>query len=262
MIEPDSRMTDAGGILGEGPEVPPALAALDHEQLGPYVLRLPNVTPRGYVEQVNFDLSLTDGDGHLAQPPVFSGIYSNGRPATGIVGWIDGVYCDPVRFPDGRPVSLTAEGLARPFFARLGELIPPNGRLMVAYEAFHVSSSLLEETQEALRRGVPSLATPIGELLFYADCWLGIRDWYIPEGGREGHRKLQGNKALDADHRRRRAEEAVQELLAFLDRTHASDDVSIRAARERSAAIVAALLEHVPEDLRQRAQKRPGVWLR
>jgi hypothetical protein len=127
---------------------------------------------------------------------------------------------------------------------------------MVAYEAFHVDAPLLRRTQEALRRGVPPLATPIGELLFHADCWLGIRDWYIPEGGREGHRKLQGNKALNAAHRQRRAAEAVQELLAFLEQTGTADDALTREARRRSTTIVAALLTYVPDDLRQQAQER------
>ena len=239
------------------PQVPPALAALDGAILGPYTLRLTKVSPRGYVEQVHFELALAEERGSLATPPLFGGVYSSGRPAAGIVGWIDGVYCSPLRFPDGRQIDLAAEGLDRPFFARLGELIPPNGRLMVAYEAFHVDAPLLHRTQEALRRSVPPLATPIGELLFHADCWLGIRDWYIPEGGREGHRKLQGNKALNAAHRQRRAAEAVQELLAFLEQTDAADDALIREARQRSAMIVAALIRYVPDDLRQRAQK----WL-
>ncbi len=141
-------------------------------------------------------------------------------------------------------------------FRRLGELIPPNGRLMVAYEAFSVDSPALQETREALRRGVPPLATPVGELLFYADCWLGMRDWYIPEGGREGHRKLQGNKALNAGHRQRRADEALTQLLAFLDEPDADSDALMRAARQRGAAIASALMAHASHELRQRLQER------
>lgn len=240
-------------------EIPPGLATLHGVPLGPYTLRLANVTPRGYVEQVNFDLLLVHDAGHEATPPVFSGIYSSGRPAAGIVGWVDGVYCNLVRFPDGAQIDLARSGLDRLLFGHLGELIPPNGRLMVAYEAFHVDSPILRQTREALRRGVPPLATPIGELLFHANCWLGVRDWYIPEGGREGHRKLQGNKALDARHRRRRAEEAVQQLLTFLDRADSAADALVRAAGERSRSIIADLLACVSDDLRRQAQDRLRV---
>lgn len=226
------------------PEAPPALVTLDNLPLGPYVLRLAEVTSRGYVEQVNFSLTLTDQQGQQATPPVFSGIYSSGRPAAWIVGWIDGVYCSPVRLEDGTEIDLGETGLDRLLFIHLGELIPPNGRLMVAYEAFYTESPVLSQTREALHRGVPPLATPVGELLFYADCWLGIRDWYIPEGGREGHCKLQGNKALDANHRQRRAREAVRQFRTFLDQTTGSDDETIQAARARGEMILARLLRY------------------
>lgn len=237
-------------------EIPSALATLDGTSLGAYTLRVTNVRSRGYVEQVHFELRLADATGALASPPVFAGIYSRGRPSAGIVGWIDGVYCSPVRFPDGREIDLAEGGLDRQLFARLGALIPPNGRLMVAYEAFHVDAPILRETFEGLRRGVPPLATPLGELLYHADCWLRIRDWYIPEGGREGHRKLQGNRALDEAHRQRRAEEAVQELLDFLESSVSTSDALMEAARERSRRIIVALRPYVTsEALRRVAQE-------
>lgn len=257
MVESSTRVRqeDTGGDA----EIPSALAGLDGTPLGAYTLRLTNVRSRGYVEQVNFELRLADSMGAVASPPVFAGIYSQGRPSAGIVGWIDGVYCSPVRFPNGRQLDLAEGGLDRQLFAHLGALIPPNGRLMVAYEAFHVDAPILRETLEALRRGVPPLATPLGELLLHADCWLRIRDWYIPEGGREGHRKLQGNKALNAAHRQRRAEEAVRELLGFLE-SSASDeaDALLRAARERSQRILNALWPHVSEEALRQADRSRG----
>ncbi len=225
-------------------EPPLALAAFDRVRLGPYRVRLSNVTSRGYFEQFNFVLELTDHKGQQrAEPPLFEGIYSAGRPTVGIAGWVDGVFSSPVRFAGSTSVDLVREGLAQQLFSRMGELIPPNGRLMIAYEAFHRSSPLLAETSECLSRGFPPLATPIGELLFYADCWLNIRDWYIPEGGREGNRKLQGNKALDVAHRQQRAEEAFRQLRHFLETTGPGDEALSRAAHRRSEMIAAALVE-------------------
>lgn len=235
----------ARDILGSRPGMSLPLTALEGEPLGPYTLRLTGVVSHGYVEQINFNLNLCDVKGRQAAPPVFSGIYSSGRPAEGIIGWIDGAYCSPVGLADGGQIDLAQAGLDRRLFARLGDLIPPGGRLMVAYEAFHLNGPVLRQTSEALRRGVPPLVTPIGELLFYGDCWLGMRDWYIPEGGREGPRKLQGNKALNARHRQQRAEEALQQLLAFLGRTGSVDDPLIQAARRRSARVVEALQDYV-----------------
>ncbi|RME46035.1 MAG: hypothetical protein D6791_09335, partial [Chloroflexi bacterium] len=113
MPDPDASTEATGGNSGIRRELPPALTALDAEPLGPYTLRVTNVVSRGYVEQVNFDLVLTDPGGHQATPPVFSGTYSSGRPAAGVVGWVDGVYADRVCFPDGRQVDLQAIGLDR-----------------------------------------------------------------------------------------------------------------------------------------------------
>ena len=85
---------------------------------------------------------------------------------------------------------------------------------------------------------MPLVTTPIGYLLFCADCWIGIRDWDIPEGGREGPRKLQGNKALDAEHAQRRAQEIVPRLEEFVSR--AQGELEERAAA-RAVAMLPAL---------------------
>jgi hypothetical protein len=45
-------------------------------------------------------------------------------------------------------------------------------------------------TEQARRRKVPPAATPLGLVLLAAGCrW--FKDWYFPEGGREGGTKLQ-----------------------------------------------------------------------
>lgn len=231
-----------GGARRETAQSLPALCALDGYLLGPYHLELAEVSPRGYVEQVNFALALVDGQGQRATPLLFAGTYSRGRPASGIAGWIDGIYCSPLAFPGGKRIDLAEDGLDRAFFARLGELIPPNGRLMLAYETFRADTPLLRQTREALSRGIPPLATPIGELLFHADCWLGVRDWYIPEGGREGHRKLQGNKALDPGHRRQRTREALEQLFRFLlKRTAPIADTTTWVSRQRALKLIGEL---------------------
>jgi len=56
-----------------------------------------------------------------------------------------------------------------------------------------------------------------------------FKDWYYPEGGREGGTKLQGTLPLD-DERRARAEEQLRrELRAFLKRSEARDEDRARA---------------------------------
>ncbi|HWO71740.1 MAG TPA: DUF1122 family protein [Actinomycetota bacterium] len=122
-------------------------------------------------------------DGRLAA----RGLWFHGRGA--LRPWADLVVLDPAVLPE------------------LAAALGPGGSLMVAYGA--------DETERALRRGVPPAATPLGLALLAAGCrW--FKDWYFPEGGREGGTKLQGTLPLDAAHRER-AEAALRlELERFL----------------------------------------------
>ena len=102
---------------------------------------------------------------------------------------------------------------------------------MVEYE-----SKLWRTTQLGLLAGIPPLATPLGALLFDIGCGNSFKDWYFPEGGQEGGRKLQGNKALDASHAREAAQKRAAELQEFLDgppRGNAEIDARARHDAER-----------------------------
>jgi hypothetical protein len=189
--------------------------------------------PRAYPEQIYFELwPQLEG---LARHPIVAGVYSLGRPSQGIVGWLDIDFCDTVALDNGQQFAL-GEAQTRRLFQALGRLVPPNGKLMVAYEMYAYEGEIHRQTQRELALGVPPLATPIGALLFSAGCWLNIRDWYIPEGGREGPRKLQGNRPLNAQHLQRRLAEASDLLDAFLARDRARAELAPACARARRIA--------------------------
>jgi hypothetical protein len=96
----------------------------------------------------------------------------------------------------------------------------PGGSLMVAYQS--------DETERALRRKVPPPATPVGLAMLRAGCrW--FKDWYYPEGGREGGTKLQGTLPLDDDRGRDAELRLAQELREFLDRPVIRDADGARA---------------------------------
>jgi hypothetical protein len=141
--------------------------------------------------------------------PAASALWCEGRPAAGVRPWADLVVEDPSVLGD--------------VAAALG----PGGSVMVAYEG--------DTTERALRRKVPPAATPLGLALLAAGCrW--FKDWYFPEGGREGGTKLQGTLPLD-DQRRRRAEaELVEELQAFLERPGTRGE-DLRRARDALALL-------------------------
>jgi hypothetical protein len=131
-----------------------------------------------------------------------AGLWFGGRPESGIHAWADLVVKDPRILP----------GVAR----ELG----PGASIMVAYEA--------DETERALRRRIPPAATPLGLELLRAGCrW--FKDWYYPEGGREGGTKLQGTLPMD-DERGERTEASLRvELRAFVESGLGTDEDRRRA---------------------------------
>ncbi|HXG41339.1 MAG TPA: DUF1122 family protein [Dehalococcoidia bacterium] len=162
--------------------------------------------PTGAVGARYFQLFALDVRGQPSAAPLALGLHNAGRfPA---YNWVELVrYLPRLRF-DGREESLRDGGREVRLFRLLGSLVPPGGSLMVEYDSPEHSL-----TARVLSLGYPPPCSPLGYALLVAGC-LAFRDWYIAEGGREGPRKLQGFKPLDQ-----------------------------RAARERAAALAAALRE-------------------
>ncbi len=216
------------------------LDSLNDQTIGPYRLHVENFGRTRYFDQRDFTLYLVNPYANKSTVPIFRGRYNPGRPSIYVPGWIDGEFIEdpslPLPLERGRPEWGT---LAEEIAKKLGDLIPPGGRFWIAYEAFDGEGEWVRGTRAGLAAGVPLITTPIGFLLYRADCWLGLRDWLFPEGGREGPRKLQGNKALNAEHARRRASEIVPELEKFL-RMNARDEIE-RKSQERAEIVLPVL---------------------
>ncbi len=123
-----------------------------------------------------------------------------------------------------------------PYLLPVAEAIPPGGHLMVEYEA-----ELWRSTQSGLLAGIPPLATPLGGLLFEIGCGHSFKDWYFPEGGQEGGRKLQGNKAHTVEHAQEMARARESELRAYLATPVRGDPRTEARARADAARILKAL---------------------
>ncbi|MEM3383057.1 MAG: DUF1122 family protein [Nitrososphaerales archaeon] len=189
------------------------LYILEGKQLNEYKIHV-EVKKRHYFEQRYFKLYLLKNE-KIFNPPVFVGIYSSGRASLGIKGWIDGDYNENIS-SNGLNVNLAEYGLDIKLFKTLGNLIPRGGSMMVSYSMIYGESNVHIETMKALARGIPSILTPLGYLLFHAGCWAYFRDWYYPEGGNEGPKKLQGFKPINCDDAMMKAKEVIRMLKEFI----------------------------------------------
>ena len=134
--------------------------------------------------------------------PAAHGLWFTARPNSGLRAWADLIVSDVAVLPE------------------IAAALDPGSSLMVAYQG--------DETEAALRRRVPPAGTPLGLAMLRAGFrW--FKDWYYPEGGREGGTKLQGTLPLDDDRRARAEDELSRELRAFLERSDLRDEDRSRA---------------------------------
>jgi len=147
--------------------------------------------PKNAVGSRYFQLFLADSAGQLAQGALALGLHNSGQYPG--FNWIEMIqYQERPRFGETEH-SLWDSGLDKPLFEALSGLVPAGGHLMVEYD-----SPGHRATERILTLRYPAAASPIGFRLFAAGV-RSYRDWYISEGGREGPRKLQGFKPLNAE---------------------------------------------------------------
>ena len=214
------------------------LDSLNSESIGKFRLHVEPVERTRFFDQRHFSLSLLDE--HANKIHVFRGLYNAGRPSIHVPAWIDGEFIENATPTPSFSLPGRGRTLTEQVAEKIGAIIPPGGRLWLAYESFGAEGALMRETRAGLLAQIPLIATPIGFLLFRADCWLGMRDWHFPEGGREGPRKLQGNKPLDVAHARMRAAEIAAELKKYLQ-TDARNEIATQA--QARAKIILSLLK-------------------
>jgi hypothetical protein len=218
-----------------------------HKEISPDFGVHVGVNAARFVEQAYFTIRLVEErSGDLSVDPVFAGLFSAGRRSQTIRGWVDGDFFDFVLFSDRARFSLSEFALDIELFKLLGGLVPPGGSFMVSYSLFSKEVRVHRETKLGLDRGYPPVVTPLGFLLFGAGCGMGFKDWYFAEGGREGPEKLQGYKPLDSEVAWQRADSALQELCASVERTPPDDFA--RECRWRAERVISEL-EQMRRDL-------------
>lgn len=169
------------------------IESLSGKKVGEFTLSV-EAARRKQSEIYRFRIFLLGARGEKSVSPIAEGLYSSGVPSENIEGWIDCEYFEKAAFPGGSAADFSKGGLGKGLFRLFCSLIPEGGSLMVAYEMFYGKTKLHEETARLLNSGTPPEKTPIGKLILAAGCGSNQKDWYFPEGGSEGHMKLQGFK--------------------------------------------------------------------
>jgi hypothetical protein len=220
-------------------EAPEALPARwDGVEVGADVALEVWLGPRSAVGSQYFRLHLVSPLGRPIEPVLFA--LQNAGPQPGF-NWVDVLYyAETLTVDDGRTVQVPG-GVERRIFEQLAGAVPPGGHLMAEYD-----SPARAVTAAALAADVPPLATPLGALLYAVGCGDSFRDWYHAEGGREGARKLQGFRAPDVAHARRRGIEMLAELRAFMERAAELDwelQAQTRPVAEAAIEVLSARFE-------------------
>lgn len=210
------------------------LAALEGQELAGGRLRV-RLGPRSRFGARYFAL-LLELDGRPSEQPVLTGLHHSGPYPS--YNWTEVAETNErVVFIDGNEASIGPDGVAH-LFELLLDALPAGGHLMVEYD-----SAQRSETAQALARGVPAVATPLGSLLLKIGCGAKFKDWQIAEGGTEGPRKLQAYKPPSDDIAERWRAEAAKDLRAFLQRVTKGESDVVRAARRRAEALLPLLNE-------------------
>ncbi len=130
-----------------------------------------------YIWEKNLTLVVRNGglEDFLMFAKVFEG-YSYYRP------WVELFSINP------KPLGLKFFGseIEREIYQRIYKFLPKFGRIFVEY--YEDGETLIE-----LRRGEPPERSRMGRVLFEVG-FRNLRNWYYPEGLREGGQKISGEK--------------------------------------------------------------------
>jgi hypothetical protein len=184
-------------------------SCLEGKRLNGYVLQVNNVCQGRFMEETNFELYLKAKKGVISEKPVVRGKYFYGRGES-YKPWLEIYYENLLRFKSLKTLDLTEKGLDEKLFKYLTNLLPPGSHIMVVYLNH-------EEISKGLMLGIPAPATYIGYLLWKTGfTW--FKDWYFAEGFLEGDVKLQGNKPMNQENRRKNLLKIRKELTKFLEK--------------------------------------------
>jgi len=181
-----------------------------------------------------FQMFLKNQSDVISNQPVIIGLYNQGKYPG--YNWVEIINLSPqVSFgSDEESLDIYKDSLVLQLMQHLADLIPPGGHMMIEYDSLDQ-----QDTARSLALGIPPVLTPLGYILFLAGCGSSFKDWHFAEGGSEGPRKLQGNKALNSKQAKINRERTTQEIKSFLARQSSAGNSKLeRAAIKRALNIL------------------------
>lgn len=189
-------------------------AKLNAKPVNGFVTELANMRRFRLPDERYFELYLKATDGYRTYRPVIRGIYFSGK-GKWIRTWMEVSYNPKVKFTDERggvdEIDISGSESEQRIFSLLSGTIAAGGRLMVEY-----SIKDHPDTLTALEMGAPPILTKLGYLLWKTG-FTSFKNWYFAEGWMEGNTKLQGEKPLNREIRRRQIKKLAQEVRDFFD---------------------------------------------
>ncbi len=212
-----------------------SLSELKRKKLNNYLIKISNISPGRFKEEINFDISLNNINKQTSIEPVIKAKYFSGRGKF-YRPWLEVYYNNNIKFNKFSMLDLSNSKIEKKIFKYLSNLLPSGSHIMIVYRNHN-------ETKDGLAKSIPPPATPIGYLLWSAGCtW--FKDWYFSEGLLEGDLKLQGNKPLNIKNRKRNLIQIRNELNTFINSISSKESIYIKA-KERGKNILKNIINEI-----------------
>lgn len=182
------------------------LSKIDGVKINSFTTILTEKNEGRFAEETNFKLLLKNNRGEVSETPILRGKFYSGRGKY-YRPWIEIDFTEKIDF-ESSSEKLSDHALQE-LFQTTSSIIPSGGWIFVVYEGH-------KETEEGLNKLIPPVATRIGFFLYKSGC-VWFKNWYFAEGGKEGRKKLQGEKPLNGEAKRKSLAKIYQELENFQD---------------------------------------------
>lgn len=211
------------------------LSKIDGVKVNSFTTILTDKNEGRFKEETNFKILLENNQGEISESPVLQGKHYSGR-GKHYRPWIEFDFTDKINFESSS--EILSDYTLQKLFQTTSSIIPAGGWIFVVYERH-------EKTEKGLNKLIPPAATRIGFFLYKSGC-VWFKNWYFAEGGKEGRKKLQGEKPQDEKIKRKSLARIYQELVDFQNTLEDTNEEIFINGRERAKKVMKEIEEEIP----------------